>query len=224
MCMNRVNSGKTKGIQIPMLILSQAEEGYGSSEGAETTKVSPNNNPSHERPGLDKLFLNHYIHLGGHMPKGRSWTTEETKWLRENYEMLGADRCAYRLKRSPTAIRHQASRLGLIRRGMGREARVVIIDGYIWISQGNEGIKTNRFPIHRRIKEMEIGRKLSSDEIVHHKDGNKMNNHPDNLEITNRSEHMRKHEKIRNEKGQFTSHEIVRPSGKPEEMRDKEPS
>ncbi len=31
-------------------ILSQAIEGKGSMEGAETRRVSPNNNPAHERP------------------------------------------------------------------------------------------------------------------------------------------------------------------------------
>lgn len=41
--------------------------------------------------------------------------------------------------------------------------------------------------------EEKLGRKLSSDEIVHHKDGNKLNNNPDNLEITNRREHMNIH-------------------------------
>jgi hypothetical protein len=41
--------------------------------------------------------------------------------------------------------------------------------------------------------------------IVHHKDGNKRNNDPDNLEVLSRSEHMRLHnqERKRNALGQF---------------------
>lgn len=42
---NRVNSGNPE-----MGILSQAAKGKGFAEGASTTRVSPNNNLSHERP------------------------------------------------------------------------------------------------------------------------------------------------------------------------------
>lgn len=38
---------------------------------------------------------------------------------------------------------------------------------------------------HRMVMEAILARKLSSDEIVHHIDGNKSNNHPENLELKN---------------------------------------
>ena len=38
-----------------------------------------------------------------------------------------------------------------------------------------------------------LGRKLRSDEIVHHKDGNKLNNSIDNLELLTRAEHINLH-------------------------------
>lgn len=41
--------------------------------------------------------------------------------------------------------------------------------------------------------EQKLGRQLSSDEIVHHEDENKKNNHPDNLELMTRAEHIRHH-------------------------------
>jgi hypothetical protein len=43
---------------------------------------------------------------------------------------------------------------------------------------------------HRIIMSKNINRFLSKDEIVHHKDGNKMNNNINNLEITNRKNHL----------------------------------
>lgn len=46
---------------------------------------------------------------------------------------------------------------------------------------------------HRYIMEQFLGRKLKSNEIVHHIDGNKRNNNLSNLEILTRSEHARLH-------------------------------
>ena len=46
---------------------------------------------------------------------------------------------------------------------------------------------------HRQIMERIVGRRLTADEIVHHKDGNKRNNDPANLELTNRADHARHH-------------------------------
>ena len=46
---------------------------------------------------------------------------------------------------------------------------------------------------HRVIGEMIAGRKLRSDEHVHHKDENKHNNSPENLEVMSRLEHLQLH-------------------------------
>lgn len=46
---------------------------------------------------------------------------------------------------------------------------------------------------HRYIIEQELGRLLKSDEIVHHIDGNKLNNDRKNLELKNKIEHDRQH-------------------------------
>lgn len=58
--------------------------------------------------------------------------------------------------------------------------------------------------LHRYKMEKFLGRKLSSDEIVHHIDGNKLNNNIENLEVLSRSEHLQKHYKeIGGEQNQF---------------------
>ncbi len=46
---------------------------------------------------------------------------------------------------------------------------------------------------HRQIMEIKIGRALARNEVVHHIDGNKHNNHPDNLQLMTQSEHIKLH-------------------------------
>lgn len=46
---------------------------------------------------------------------------------------------------------------------------------------------------HRLVVEKSLGRFLNSDEIVHHINGDKLDNRLENLVITNRSEHIRIH-------------------------------
>lgn len=57
-------------------------------------------------------------------------------------------------------------------------------------------IRLNRKKVvdeHRMIMEGFIGRKLSFNEVVHHKNGNKKDNRIENLEVLSRSEHIRMH-------------------------------
>lgn len=54
----------------------------------------------------------------------------------------------------------------------------------------------NQVRLHRYLIEQQLGRKLSFNEIVHHKNGDKNDNRIENLELTSRSEHMKKHPEI----------------------------
>lgn len=69
--------------------------------------------------------------------------------------------------------------------------------GYLRVSSGEY--------VHRLVMEKHLGRKLNTDEHVHHKDGNVLNNDISNLELVTNSTHRRLHTKhqLRNSKGRF---------------------
>jgi hypothetical protein len=46
---------------------------------------------------------------------------------------------------------------------------------------------------HRVVAEQILGRPLKKHEVVHHEDGNKLNNDPENLVVTTQAEHMKQH-------------------------------
>ncbi len=48
-------------------------------------------------------------------------------------------------------------------------------------------------PVHRDVARKKIKRDLREDEVVHHKDGNKLNNKKRNLEVMTKSEHYKTH-------------------------------
>jgi HNH endonuclease/Homeodomain-like domain len=54
---------------------------------------------------------------------------------------------------------------------------------FVWVD-GKKGL------LHRLIMEKTLGRPLGSDEIVRHRDGDLLNNDPDNLIIVSREEHF----------------------------------
>lgn len=130
------------------------------------------------------------------------WTVSEERFLCDNYELRGMHYCAEVLHRSTRSIQHKAKRLGLKRKGKGRRTRIVDVAGY-----KNVSAYLDRQPEHRLVMEQALGRKLRSDELVHHINGNKNDNRLTNLQVVTRSKHMKIHNKSRerNEKGQFIS-------------------
>jgi hypothetical protein len=54
-------------------------------------------------------------------------------------------------------------------------------------------VEGRRIDMHRRIMEQHLGRRLTRGEIVHHINGDKMDNRIENLQIMSRSEHTKHH-------------------------------
>ena len=54
-------------------------------------------------------------------------------------------------------------------------------------------VKGKRIDEHRLIMQQHLGRELDSDEVVHHKDGNRQNNNLDNLVVMSLSKHSSLH-------------------------------
>lgn len=116
------------------------------------------------------------------------WEEIEVQYLMDNYSSKTAKEISKYLGRSEQAIHHKANRMGLVRRGRGRSPRYYLYDGYLICSEYN-----NRYFIHRKVMEDFLGRKLLSEEIVHHVDGDKLNNNIGNLELHTRESHMLEH-------------------------------
>lgn len=62
-------------------------------------------------------------------------------------------------------------------------------------TQGYRVIRVNGKPKleHRHVMEQVLGRPLKRSEIVHHRDGDKLNNDPSNLELVDRASHIVMH-------------------------------
>lgn len=97
-------------------------------------------------------------------------------------------------------------KLSVSRKKLGDEKAIgfrFTTNGYMEFTRG--GFKGRL--VHDVLMEKIIKRPIQKDECVHHKDGNRCNNHPDNLELMTRKKHASHHASMsnrnRNEKGQY---------------------
>ena len=66
--------------------------------------------------------------------------------------------------------------------------------------------------LHRAILEQKLGRYLKQHEQAHHKDENKENNHPTNIELITKGEHQKQHAKERG-LGKYDRSKMKNPNG-----------
>ena len=70
--------------------------------------------------------------------------------------------------------------------------------GYIFVKTNNFQRTTRGYERqHRIVVENQLGIELTKDQIIHHINGNKIDNRIENLQITTKTEHPKIHKKIR---------------------------
>lgn len=126
-----------------------------------------------------KLGLNHY--------KSIKYSDYEIEFIRHNYPTYGSKYCAEALNRSENAINKKIKKMNL---QINWKHYYVNTNGYLVNCED----RNRPYLVHRKIMEEHLGRKLKDNEIVHHKDMNKLNNDINNLQIVSRSEHIKLHQ------------------------------
>lgn len=118
--------------------------------------------------------------------KSIKYSDYEIAFIKENYPIHGSKYCAEKLNRSVNAINKKIKKMGL---SINHKYTYINGNGYLVNCED----RNNRYLVHRKIMENYLGRKLKNNEIVHHKDMNKLNNDISNLEVLTRSEHTKLH-------------------------------
>lgn len=101
-----------------------------------------------------------------------------------------------------------------------RGGRIVDQDGYILVkAPDHPNCDRHRYVReHRLVMEQVLGRFLTPDEVVHHIDGDKQNNHPDNLQVYGSNpDHLA--ETLKGQRPQWTSEgwaKMTAPKGEPQ--------
>jgi hypothetical protein len=131
-------------------------------------------------------------------------------WLRKKYidERLSCDKIGMlinmsrqsvwkALKRYDIPTRKKTDAIIRLPQKQREPLQCRISQGYFWIYNPRHP-KANGLYVKRAILVLEekLGRPLAKEEMSHHKDEDRMNDNPDNLEVTTRSEHMKIHRPI----------------------------
>lgn len=122
---------------------------------------------------------------------------------RKNYEscsLFECPKCGKQVVRPTgegnrlTACSQSCSQLG-VTRGAYKES--VIISGYEYVYKPTHpnAMKSGYVAKHRLVLEKKLGRFLNKNEVAHHKNENKLDNRPENIELMTFSEHSSFHAK-----------------------------
>lgn|SRR5699024_1204160 len=118
------------------------------------------------------------------------WTTEKDAFLIENYQKMKDEDIATVIGTSEGIVFRRREKLGL-----KKKSKEPFIQSSYW-QRFEDG---KRIWIHREVASKKLGRELNLSEPVHHVDGDKLNNLPDNLYVCkNKKEHGKVHDSLEN--------------------------
>lgn len=148
--------------------------------------------------GCSPSFANSVLISHPRTERRRVWTPQRLEALKQMYQLgISISEAARRMGTSNHVLRKYLKRLGVRLRTheestprgeshyMWKGGRLVSKDGYIYLHSPSHPHKnaTGYVAEHRLVMEHHLGRYLTKQEVVHHKDKNKQNNHIDNLEL-----------------------------------------
>lgn len=133
--------------------------------------------------------------------KKHEWTIEDLEFLRNNYMHFTDEELAEKLdKTGPTICR---KRLDM---GLRKQTGEPYVHSEYYVQRRNG----KRVWVHIEAAEKKLGRKLQESEMVHHVDGNKLGNSPDNLYVCkDRQEHQSIHNQLEKIAFQLTQKGVI---------------
>ena len=147
--------------------------------------------------GVDHCTLSRAMKNAGMYVPTRSESAKNT-WKNHKHPHLGKrGKESYMYGRHPSqeAIEKQKAKVSGENNYHWSGGRKNHSGGYVLVYSPDHPCRdSNGFVLeHRLVMEKHIGRVLDSDEIVHHKNGVKNDNRIENLELTNRADHIEMH-------------------------------